>query len=72
MLWNALIVLGLLFIINGITISRHTRALETIRKKMGKDTDIYTGIHKGLLFLSCWMSVRTELSAKLLALKADG
>ena len=52
MLWNALIVLGVLFIINGITINRHTRALEMIRKKMGKNTDVYTGMHKGLLFLS--------------------
>ncbi len=52
MLWNVLMVLGVLFIINGMTISRHTRALEMIRKKMGKNTEIYSGMHKGLFFLS--------------------
>lgn len=52
MLWNILVVIGVMFIINGITMTKHTKALETLRENIGKNADIYSGTQKGLLFMT--------------------
>ena len=52
MIWNGMLLFGVLFIINGIVIMVHSKLLENIRKKMPTDVTIFSGTSKGLLFLA--------------------
>ncbi|MCI8991936.1 MAG: hypothetical protein HFG80_04270 [Eubacterium sp.] len=52
MLWNIIILIGALFIVNGIVSTCHTRVVEKVRKQMPEQTEIYCGGAKGLLFIT--------------------
>ncbi len=51
MVWNLIILIGVLFIINGLFSMGHSRTVENVKKQMPKKTEIYYGGSRGLLFM---------------------
>ena len=51
MVWNLIILIGALFIVNGLFSMGHSRTVENVRKQMPKKTEIYYGGSRGLLFM---------------------
>lgn len=51
MIWNLIILIGVLFIVNGLFSMRHSKIVESVKKKMPKKTQIYYGGTKGMLFM---------------------
>lgn len=52
MVWNALCVIGVLLIINGLLMIQQGRILSNVRTSMGNSEEIVCGTTKGLLFLT--------------------
>lgn len=52
MIWNLMIIIGILFVINGFVSMGHSRAVEKVRGQMPDRAEIYYGGAKGLLFFS--------------------
>ena len=51
MVWNLIILIGVLFIVNGIFSMGHSRTVENVRKQMPGKTEIYYGGSRGMLFM---------------------